>query len=138
MTNRKAYSDQIEAITKRAEVAEQSLTLRNEQYEAASYCVTMLENQNEAFRDKLEAAEAGLKSFEEHHAVEVAGLRAKLSESQKDTERLDWLESQRFGCVPGMPKRKHDYWFIQTYDGRPTPEVGDTLRAALNAARGKA
>lgn len=61
------------------------------------------------------------------------------AEADKDRDRLDWLEDNRFGVIPGMPQSKHDYWGIRTYG---QAELGDsdngqTIREAIDAARAK-
>lgn len=66
---------------------------------------------------------------------EIALLRAQLAAAQADSRRLDWLDRNRFGLFPGMPKSKHDYWFIRTYKTTPVEQAtGDDPRAAIDAA----
>jgi len=62
-------------------------------------------------------------------------LLATIRQLSLDRNRLDWLESSRFGVFPGMPKHKHDYWFVRTYDNTSTTPVGENLRSAIDATR---
>lgn len=60
----------------------------------------------------------------------VAGVRAKLAEAQRDSERLDWIEKIALRELPSPPRR--GMWKFG--DGLI---VGMSLRAAIDAARGE-
>lgn len=65
---------------------------------------------------------------------ENAALRAELAAAREDSARLDALERLRLGLIPGMPKSKHDYWFVRTYNDKFGQPTGETLRETIDAA----
>lgn len=75
-----------------------------------------------------------------HHAyaaaqARIAQLESELAEARRDSARLDWLEQNRYGIFPGMPRIKHDYWAIRTYwPTHPIEAERDTIRLTIDAA----
>jgi hypothetical protein len=65
---------------------------------------------------------------------ELTSLQAELAAAQEDSARLDALERLRLGLIPGMPKSKHDYWFVRTYNDKLGQPTGETLRETIDAA----
>ncbi len=61
-------------------------------------------------------------------------LEAELAAAREDSARLDALERLRLGLIPGMPKSKHDYWFVRTYNDKFGQPTGKTLRETIDAA----
>lgn len=73
--------------------------------------------------------------------TELAALRARLLELEEDKADLDWLEAQRAGCNFGPrdnPTKFHCWIEDDSAErgfGKVTHYHGDTLRAAIRAAR---
>jgi len=118
MTSRKACSDQIEALTKRAEAAEAKLA-------ECPWCSVGEKPTLEKWREAIE---------------ERDNLRAKLAEAQKDTERLEKLiEVASNARYPAFDKEDLAWEILELLHFKTTQNgiSHDTPRAAIDAAKGK-